>query len=123
MRNKLFLGMLVFCVSVCMVFATSRDVKAQEKTIKVGVMCCLTGWGAEMGVPMRDGIKVYFDEANAAGKFGSYKVELIIEDDEGKASKGPIVARKLASVERSWAPCSTGQLVRTCGEGDCAGGR
>jgi branched-chain amino acid transport system substrate-binding protein len=83
-----------------MAFVTNRDVKAQEKTIKVGVMCCLTGWGAEMGVPMRDGIKVYFDEANAAGKFGSYKVDLIIEDDEGKASKGPIVARKLANVEK-----------------------
>jgi branched-chain amino acid transport system substrate-binding protein len=100
MRSKLFWGILVSSIFLCMLFATSKGVKAEDKTIKVGVMACLTGWGAEMGVPMRDGIKIYFDEANAAGKFGSYKVQLVVEDDEGKASKGPIVARKLADVEK-----------------------
>jgi branched-chain amino acid transport system substrate-binding protein len=94
MKKKAILMVSVFFLIACILFFT-KGTLAQTNVIKVGVLAPLSGWGAEMGIPMKEGIELYFDEANASGKFGNKKVELIILDDEGSASKGPLVARKL----------------------------
>jgi ABC-type branched-subunit amino acid transport system substrate-binding protein len=51
------------------------------KTIKVGVLTPLTGRAAQIGIPLTDGNKVWFEHVNAQGGIaGKYKIEPVIED-------------------------------------------
>ncbi len=66
--------------------------------IKIGVFFPLTGPIATQGIPERDAIKQAFDEEGyqVAGR----KIELIIEDSQGKPDVGLTKARKLVEGDR-----------------------
>src|SRR5687767_14534143 len=53
-----------------------------QKPIKIGFLAPLTGGGAAVGKDMVDGFKMFFDENN--NQLGGRKVELIIEDSQGR---------------------------------------
>ena len=53
-----------------------------QKPIKIGFLAPLTGGGAAVGKDMVDGLKMYFEENN--NQLGGRKVELIIEDSQGR---------------------------------------
>jgi len=71
---------------------------AQAPPIKIGVMFPLTGPLTSQGLPERDAVKQAFDEENyqVAGR----KIELIIEDSQGKPDIGLTKARKMVESDR-----------------------
>jgi branched-chain amino acid transport system substrate-binding protein len=53
-----------------------------QKPIKIGFLAPLTGGGAAVGKDMVDGFKMFFEENN--NQLGGRKVELIVEDSQGR---------------------------------------
>ena len=71
-------------------------------TVKIGSAAPLTGGIAHLGKDNENGVRLAIDEANAKGiSIDGKKVtfEMMGEDDEAKADKGPIVAQKLVDAK------------------------
>src|SRR5919198_3559297 len=60
---------------------------AQTKSVKVGITLPLTGADAEDAIHIKNGAMMAFDEANAAGGAGGYKIEVVVYDS-GTATAG-----------------------------------
>lgn len=70
----------------------SNSTQAQ---IKIGVAEALTGNAAQYGVPIRKGFELAVGEINGAGGINGKKIELVIEDEQGKKEEAINVFRKL----------------------------
>ena len=68
---------------------------ATAAEIKIGVAEALTGNAAQYGVPIRKGFELAAGEINAAGGINGQKLELIIEDEQGKKEEAINVFKKL----------------------------
>jgi branched-chain amino acid transport system substrate-binding protein len=62
--------------------------------IKIGVAEALTGGAAQYGVAIRNGFQLAADEINAKGINGN-KIQLVIEDEQGKKEEAINVFKKL----------------------------
>jgi len=62
-------------------------VKAQQKTLKLGVTLPLTGADADDAAKIQHGFQIAIDEANAQGGVAGYKIE-IVTYDSGTATAG-----------------------------------
>jgi len=62
--------------------------------IKIGVAEALTGPIAKYGVPIRNGFALAADEINAAGGINGSKINLVIEDEQGKKEEAINVFKK-----------------------------
>jgi branched-chain amino acid transport system substrate-binding protein len=63
--------------------------------IKIGVAEALTGNAAQYGVPIRKGFELAAGEINASGGVNGHKIELVIEDEQGKKEEAINVFKKL----------------------------
>ncbi|GAB2180614.1 ABC transporter substrate-binding protein [Denitratisoma sp. agr-D3] len=63
--------------------------------LKIGVAEALTGGGAQYGVPIRNGFQLAADEINAKGGINGNKLQLVIEDEQGKKEEAINVFKKL----------------------------
>ncbi len=63
--------------------------------VRIGVAEALTGNAAQYGVPIRKGLELAVGEINAAGGIHNQKLELTIEDEQGKKEEAINVFRKL----------------------------
>jgi branched-chain amino acid transport system substrate-binding protein len=63
--------------------------------IKIGVAEALTGNAAQYGMPIRKGFELAAGEINGAGGIHGKKIELVIEDEQGKKEEAINVFRKL----------------------------
>jgi branched-chain amino acid transport system substrate-binding protein len=63
--------------------------------VRIGVAEALTGNAAQYGVPIRKGLELAVSEINAAGGIHNQKIELAIEDEQGKKEEAINVFRKL----------------------------
>jgi len=63
--------------------------------IKIGVAEALTGNAAQYGVPIRKGFELAVGELNGSGGINSNKIELVIEDEQGKKEEAINVFKKL----------------------------
>ena len=52
--------------------------------IKLGVAEALTGNAAQYGVPIRKGFELAVSEINGSGGINGSKIELVVEDEQGK---------------------------------------
>lgn len=86
-RSSLALAAVVACS-----WALSGLALAQ---IKLGAAEALTGNAAQYGVPIRRGFELAVGEINAAGGIHGQKLELIIEDEQGKKEEAINVFKKL----------------------------
>ncbi|MEM0235906.1 ABC transporter substrate-binding protein [Thermofilum sp.] len=79
----------------------------EEKVIKIGLIAPLTGPLSYGGNDMRQGAILAVEEINAKGgiKIGNtyYKIDLIIEDDEGNPTKATQVVQKLITQDKVFA--------------------
>ncbi|WPB55770.1 ABC transporter substrate-binding protein [Xylophilus sp. GOD-11R] len=83
--------------------AAPAVVRAQDTSpIKIGGMLPLSGPAAIEGAQVRKGYEFAVAEANARGGVFGRKIELVLEDDEGNATKGVNAVRKL--IERDKVP-------------------
>jgi branched-chain amino acid transport system substrate-binding protein len=69
-------------------------------TIKVGVYGDLTGQTSSFGQSTKNGIELAVEEINAAGGVGGKKIQLIIEDDQGRPEQAKTVVQKLISQDK-----------------------
>ncbi len=69
-------------------------------TIKVGVYGDLTGQTSSFGQSTKNGIELAVDEINAAGGVGGKKIQLIVEDDQGRPEQAKTVVQKLISQDK-----------------------
>jgi branched-chain amino acid transport system substrate-binding protein len=69
-------------------------------TIKVGVYGDLTGQTSSFGQSTKNGIELAVDEINAAGGVGGKKIQLIVEDDQGRPEQAKTVVSKLINQDK-----------------------
>jgi len=75
--------------------ATSAACVASAADIKIGVAEALSGGAAQYGVAIRNGFQLAADEINAAGGINGNKIQLVIEDEQGKKEEAINVFKKL----------------------------
>jgi branched-chain amino acid transport system substrate-binding protein len=63
--------------------------------IKIGVAEALTGNAAQYGVPIRKGFELAVSEINGSGGVNGQKIELVVEDEQGKKEEAINVFKKL----------------------------
>ncbi|MGE5467802.1 MAG: ABC transporter substrate-binding protein [Ignavibacteria bacterium] len=73
-------------------FAASASFAAD---VKIGVAEALTGGAAQYGIAIRNGFQLAADEINAKGGVNGNKIQLVIEDEQGKKEEAINVFKKL----------------------------
>jgi branched-chain amino acid transport system substrate-binding protein len=84
--RKLLLGVILLS------FYCTASAAAQ---IKIGAAEALSGNAAQYGIPIRKGLELALGEINEAGGVNGRKLELVIEDEQGKKEEAINVFRKL----------------------------
>ena len=74
-----------------------------EREIVVGTISDLSGPIALLGVPVRDGMLMRFDEANAAGGVHGRRIRLVVEDSGYDPKRAVLAARKLVQRDQAFA--------------------
>lgn len=69
-------------------------------TIKVGVYGDLTGATASFGKSTKNGIELAFEEINKAGGINGKKLQMLVEDDQGKPEQAKTVISKLINQDK-----------------------
>ena len=80
---------------IAFIAAASLSVTAFAAEIKIGVAEALSGGAAQYGVPIRNGFQLAADEINAKGGISGNKIQLVIEDEQGKKEEAINVFKKL----------------------------
>lgn len=84
-------GILIFgAIAAVISFATFAAAQ-----IRIGVAEALTGNAAQYGVPIRKGLELAAGEINASGGINGKKLELVIEDEQGRKEEAINVFKKL----------------------------
>lgn len=78
-------------IAIVISFATF----ASAAEIKIGVAEALTGNAAQYGLPIRKGFELAAGEINASGGVNGHRIELVIEDEQGKKEEAINVFKKL----------------------------
>jgi len=89
-------------IAIAIAFVTLGAISAAPlpATIKVGSAESLTGDNASYGVPIRRGIELGVEEANASGILGSSKLQLVVYDDKADKQEGISVFNKLINDDK-----------------------
>ncbi|MFR5382939.1 MAG: ABC transporter substrate-binding protein, partial [Oscillospiraceae bacterium] len=83
---KKFSKLIALVLVLSLVFAfTACGKGGSDDTIKLGILCSLTGNSQTNGGYAQQGAKMAVEEINAAGGINGKQIELVIEDDGGKA--------------------------------------
>jgi len=83
----------LFLIAACLAVVIKPVPTAAQTELRIGFIAPMTGIFAQVGKDMTDGFKMYLDETN--GTFAGAKVDLIIEDSQGKPDLAVTKARKL----------------------------
>ena len=85
-----------FAVSlISLALAATFSAGASAADIKIGVAEALSGGAAQYGVAIRNGLQLAADEINAAGGVNGNKLQLVVEDEQGKKEEAINVFKKL----------------------------
>lgn len=84
-----------WCARFCLLLTAASIASAETNTMTVGVSLPLSGALASYGKSTLDGIRLHFDEINAAGGVNGNIVSLIVEDNQGDATTVVNVYNKL----------------------------
>jgi len=105
------------CVAVCnaiIIGLLTASTSFAAGTIKVGALFAVTGPAAFLGEPERNSAKMVVDEINAAGGVNGRKLELVVYDTAGDATKAVQLATKLIKDDKVLAiigPSTTGESM------------
>lgn len=102
-QRSLAMALVLACFSIG---ATAAE------TIRIGVSCPFTGGSADMGISVRNGIRLAVEEINEwAGGVAGKKIELLERDDLANPEAGKKIAEELVNKEKVAATigaCNTG---------------
>jgi branched-chain amino acid transport system substrate-binding protein len=68
---------------------------ASAAEIRIGVAEALSGGAAQYGISIRNGFQMATDEINAAGGVNGSKIDLVVEDEQGKKEEAINAFKKL----------------------------
>ena len=95
---KKFSKLIALVLVLSLVFAfTACGKGGSDDTSKLGLLCSLTGNSQTNGGYAQQGAKMAVEEINAAGGINGKQIELVIEDDGGKADTAINAYNKLQS--------------------------
>jgi branched-chain amino acid transport system substrate-binding protein len=80
---------------LALALAATFSAGASAADLKIGVAEALSGGAAQYGVSIRNGFQLAADEINAAGGVNGNKLQLVIEDEQGKKEEAINVFKKL----------------------------
>ena len=80
---------------ISLALAATFSAGASAADVKIGVAEALSGGAAQYGVAIRNGLQLAADEINAAGGVNGNKLQLVIEDEQGKKEEAINVFKKL----------------------------
>ena len=80
---------------VAFIAAATLSASVFAADIKIGVAEALTGGAAQYGIAIRNGFQLAADEINAKGGVNGNKIQLVIEDEQGKKEEAMTVFKKL----------------------------
>ncbi len=81
--------------AIALAAAVSLGTANAADAIKIGVAEALSGGAAQYGISIRNGFQMAADEINAAGGVNGSKIELVIEDEQGKKDEAINAFKKL----------------------------
>ena len=81
--------------AVALAAAAALGTAHAAEPIKIGVAEALSGGAAQYGLSIRNGFQMAADEINAAGGVNGSKIELVIEDEQGKKEEAINAFKKL----------------------------
>ena len=93
MTSKLGRRAGAILIGACLAFAAGLLPAAAQEALRIGLIAPMTGPFAQVGADMTNGFKMYLDEVG--GNFAGAKVNLIIEDSQGKPDTAVTKAKKL----------------------------
>jgi branched-chain amino acid transport system substrate-binding protein len=93
MTTKLVRRAGAMLIGTSLAFAAGFLPAAAQEELRIGLIAPMTGPFAQVGADMTNGFKMYLDEVNS--NFAGAKVNLIIEDSQGKPDTAVTKAKKL----------------------------
>ena len=93
MTSKLGRRAGAMLIGACLAIAAGFLPAAAQEELRIGLIAPMTGPFAQVGADMTNGFKMYLDEVNS--NFAGAKVNLIIEDSQGKPDTAVTKAKKL----------------------------
>jgi branched-chain amino acid transport system substrate-binding protein len=90
-----------FIAVTCLALTAVASCTREEPVIKVGVLASLTGNYSSYGRRAWEGMKLAFEEINAAGGVNGKKLMPLIEDDMSTAEKGQAPVGKFIDVDKA----------------------
>lgn len=101
-RALLTIGLLfsICCSFACVQKGGPSNGSTGGDTIKVGVYGDLTGQTSSFGQSTKNGIELAVEEINAAGGVNGKKIQLVVEDDQGRPEQAKTVVSKLINQDK-----------------------
>lgn len=101
-RAFLTIGLLfsICCSFACVQKGGPTNGTTTGDTIKVGVYGDLTGQTSSFGQSTKNGIELAVEEINAAGGVNGKKIQLVVEDDQGRPEQAKTVVSKLINQDK-----------------------
>ena len=81
--------------AIALAAAVSLASAQAAEPIRIGVAEALSGGAAQYGISIRNGFQMAADEINAGGGVNGRKIELVIEDEQGKKEEAINAFKKL----------------------------
>ena len=98
------IGGLLTALCVALAAATAAHAQAQDgitpTTILIGQSAAFSGPAAQLGIQMRDGAKLWFDQVNAQGGVNGRRIELKSRDDKYESKLAAENTKKLIEDDR-----------------------
>src|SRR5678816_207420 len=101
-RVLLTIGLVssILCSMACVQKGGNAGPGDTGDTIKVGVYGDLTGQTSSFGQSTKNGVELAVEEINAAGGVNGKKIQLLIEDDQGRPEQAKTVVSKLINQDK-----------------------
>lgn len=98
MMNRKLLGVVLICI-VAVILAVVLA-KKEPDSYKIGAVLSVTGMASFQGDPEKKTVEMVAEQINAAGGIKGKKIELIVYDDEGDATKCKRYVKKLITKDK-----------------------
>lgn len=103
MKSKTLRNVLALAALVCAAGAAAQSPGITPTSVTVGQSAAFTGPAAQLGIQMRDGMKVYFDLVNAQGGVNGRRIQLVTRDDQYESKLAAENTRKLIDEDKVFA--------------------
>lgn len=115
MKKKWIKSSILFITVFSLAFGFSAcDSKTEDETYKIGAVFAVTGGASFLGAPEKKTAEMIVEKVNKNGGINGKKVELIVMDSEGDATKASLHVKKLMTKDKVLAvigPSTSGNSI------------